>query len=57
MSGRISGVTDHYASNDEHALQTARKIVETLNLSKKPDVNVQNYKCIRIYIYFIKHGG
>ncbi|CAB4462272.1 methylcrotonoyl-CoA carboxylase beta chain, mitochondrial-like protein [Rhizophagus irregularis] len=38
---RISGVTDHYASNDEHALQTARKIVETLNLSKKPDLLIK----------------
>jgi acetyl-CoA carboxylase carboxyltransferase component len=27
---RISGVSDYYALNDEHALQTARNIIETL---------------------------
>jgi len=27
---RISGVSDYYALNDEHALQIARNIVETL---------------------------
>jgi acetyl-CoA carboxylase carboxyltransferase component len=48
-TGRISGVTDHYASNDEHALQIARNIVETLNLSKKPDVSVHNYKNRHIF--------
>ncbi len=31
---RQSGVTDHYAQNDEHALQLARNIVENLN---RPD--------------------
>ncbi|RIA82224.1 acetyl/propionyl-CoA carboxylase, beta chain [Glomus cerebriforme] len=38
---RTSGVTDHYANNDEHALQIARNIVETLNLSKKPDLLIK----------------
>jgi len=28
---RISGVSDYYAMNDEHALETARNIVETLD--------------------------
>jgi len=28
---RISGVSDHYALNDEHALEVARNIVETLD--------------------------
>ena len=28
---RVSGVSDHYALNDEHALETARNIVETLD--------------------------
>lgn len=28
---RISGVTDHYALNDEHALQIARNVVENLD--------------------------
>lgn len=32
---RTSGVTDHYAQNDEHALQLARNIVENLH-SPKP---------------------
>jgi len=32
---RISGVSDYYAQNDEHALQIARNIVETLDPPKK----------------------
>ena len=33
---RTSGVTDHFANNDPHALQLARRIVTNLNRSKKP---------------------
>ncbi|MDH3892426.1 MAG: methylcrotonoyl-CoA carboxylase [candidate division Zixibacteria bacterium] len=32
---RTSGVTDHYAQNDEHALQLARNVVENLNTKSK----------------------
>jgi len=32
---RISGVSDYYARNDEHALQIARNIVETLDPPKR----------------------
>jgi len=32
---RISGVADHYANNDEHALQIIRRIVANLNYQKK----------------------
>ncbi len=32
---RTSGVSDHYAQNDEHALQMARNVVENLNTPKK----------------------
>ena len=32
---RTSGVTDHYALNDEHAIQITRNIVENLNRPKK----------------------
>ena len=38
VHARISGVADHYAHNDEHALEMARGIVATLNREKKPDV-------------------
>ncbi|CAG8450061.1 508_t:CDS:10 [Funneliformis mosseae] len=38
---RTSGVTDHYANNDEHALQITRSIVETLNWSKKPNLSIK----------------
>lgn len=31
---RISGVADHYANNDEHAIQLARTIVSNLNFQK-----------------------
>jgi 3-methylcrotonyl-CoA carboxylase beta subunit len=35
---RKSGVTDHYALNDGHALMLARNIVANLNRAKHPDV-------------------
>ncbi len=35
---KISGVSDHYALNDEHALQIARNIVENLGKSEKFDI-------------------
>ncbi len=35
---RTSGVTDHYAQNDDHALALARQIVGTLNRQKRPPV-------------------
>ncbi len=38
---RTSGVTDHYAENDSHALATARRIVANLNISKPNSLIVQ----------------
>ncbi len=38
VHSRKSGVTDHYANNDDHALAIARRIVTTLNRQKRPDV-------------------
>ncbi len=35
---RVSGVTDHYAEDDAHALAIARRIVGTLNRVKKVDL-------------------
>jgi acetyl-CoA carboxylase carboxyltransferase component len=35
---KISGVSDHYALNDEHALQIARNIVENLGKAQKFDI-------------------
>ncbi len=35
---RISGTADHYAQNDEHALQITRNIIENLGASKKFDI-------------------
>ena len=34
VHSRISGVTDHYAENDAHALGIARRIIENLNSKK-----------------------
>jgi 3-methylcrotonyl-CoA carboxylase beta subunit len=34
LHSRVSGVTDHYAENDAHALGIARRIVSNLNSSK-----------------------
>ncbi|CAI9742951.1 methylcrotonoyl-CoA carboxylase beta chain, mitochondrial-like [Octopus vulgaris] len=35
-----SGVTDHYAQDDGHALHIARRIVSNLNYMKKPNVTI-----------------
>ena len=35
---RTSGVTDHYAQNDEHALQICRNVVENLNRTRPFDI-------------------
>jgi 3-methylcrotonyl-CoA carboxylase beta subunit len=36
LHSRVSGVTDHYAENDSHALGIARAIVANLNVVKQP---------------------
>ncbi|TNE30111.1 MAG: methylcrotonoyl-CoA carboxylase [Alphaproteobacteria bacterium] len=38
---RKSGVTDHYAEDDDHALALARQIVGTLNRVKRPDLDIR----------------
>ncbi|MEM7432418.1 MAG: carboxyl transferase domain-containing protein [Pseudomonadota bacterium] len=38
VHSRISGVTDHLADNDNHALDIAREIVSNLNIEKRPTV-------------------
>jgi 3-methylcrotonyl-CoA carboxylase beta subunit len=38
VHSRTSGVTDHYAETDAHALGIARRIVAGLNTTKRPDV-------------------
>ncbi|RLV99985.1 hypothetical protein DV515_00009250 [Chloebia gouldiae] len=38
---RKSGVTDHYALDDNHALHLARKVVRSLNLQKKVAVTIE----------------
>ncbi|HKY82892.1 MAG TPA: carboxyl transferase domain-containing protein [Sphingobium sp.] len=41
LHGRRSGVVDHVAENDEHALSIVRDIVATLTPSPAPQVNLQ----------------
>ena len=41
VHSRTSGVTDHYANDDTHALAIARRIVGNLNKAKVPGVVVQ----------------
>ncbi|MGH7189626.1 MAG: carboxyl transferase domain-containing protein [Acetobacteraceae bacterium] len=38
LHSRVSGVTDHYAENDSHALGIARRIIAGLNRVKRPDL-------------------
>jgi 3-methylcrotonyl-CoA carboxylase beta subunit len=40
VHSRVSGVTDHYAANDAHALAIARSIVGNLNSVKRPEVTL-----------------
>ena len=41
---KISGVTDHYAQSDSHALKIARDVVSTLNRTKSLDLAIQETK-------------
>src|SRR6202035_5162617 len=38
--GRISGMVDHVAANDEHAITIVRDIIARLNTVKRPDIDV-----------------
>ena len=40
VHARKSGVADHYAQDDHHALSIARRIVSNLNTKKSPDIPV-----------------
>lgn len=42
MHGRKSGVVDHVAENDDHALTIVRDIVSTLQPDFKPDINLRD---------------
>lgn len=39
---RTSGVTDHYAENDAHALALTRRIVSNLNRQKQPNISLRD---------------
>lgn len=41
VHSRTSGVTDHYAMNDAHALGIARRIIGTLNRVKRPALELR----------------
>jgi 3-methylcrotonyl-CoA carboxylase beta subunit len=41
MHARLSGVVDHLAENDRHALGITRRIVAGLNSSKRPTLDIQ----------------
>ena len=41
VHARVSGVTDHYAMNDAHALSIVRSIVANLNRRKQPEVRLR----------------
>ncbi len=38
VHAKVSGVADHYALDDDHALALARRIVANLNTIKRPDI-------------------
>jgi len=44
VHSRTSGVTDHYAQNDAHALGLARKVVASLNRVKNPNIAMREAK-------------
>lgn len=37
---KTSGVTDHYALDDQHALDLTRRVVSNLNIVKNPQVDI-----------------
>ncbi len=41
VHARTSGVVDHYAHNDAHALAICRRIVASLNHDKRPDIAIR----------------
>lgn len=41
---KTSGVTDHYALSDEHALDITKKIVRNLNIVKNPQIGRLPYE-------------
>ena len=41
VHSRISGVTDHYAADDRHALAIARTAISHLNSVKRPDLDIR----------------
>lgn len=41
VHSRLSGVTDHYAHDDRHALALTRRIVSTLNRPKRLDMEIR----------------
>ena len=41
VHSRVSGVTDHYAENDAHALGIARRVVASLNTVKRPAIEMR----------------
>ena len=44
VHARTSGVVDHYAQDDTHALSIARQITDNLNIVKKHDLDVREVK-------------
>jgi 3-methylcrotonyl-CoA carboxylase beta subunit len=42
VHARLSGVADHYATDDVHALAIVRRIVGTLNTTKRPDIDISD---------------
>ncbi|TDR93596.1 carboxyl transferase domain-containing protein [Enterovirga rhinocerotis] len=40
VHARLSGVADHYATDDTHALAILRRITGTLNTTKSPDIDL-----------------
>lgn len=55
-SPRKSGVTDHYALDDEHALHLARKVVRNLNYKKHIDVSISFCLCNIVFVWSMVYG-
>jgi hypothetical protein len=50
---RVSGVSDHYAQNDDHALSIARRIIANLNYKKQPNVCSSNSGCDNPLVHMV----
>lgn len=49
---KVSGVSDHLASDDAHALAITRKIIQSLNYTKPVSVIIHSLSFLCLYTFY-----